>query len=65
MPRSFLIKRIEGKMVTGYFPWQDETLMKGCCLQYEMEDDDNRETKDGKEDLLPGKGNFVYLYDTF
>uniref|UniRef100_A0A7M5V104 C2H2-type domain-containing protein n=2 Tax=Clytia hemisphaerica TaxID=252671 RepID=A0A7M5V104_9CNID len=54
MPRSFLIKRIEEKMVTGYFPWQDETLMEGCCLKYEMEDEMDRAAFDGKGDSHSG-----------
>ena len=35
MPRSFLIKRVE-KVSTGYFPWNDETLVQGCCSEYRL-----------------------------
>ena len=35
MPRSFLIKRVE-KVCTGYFPWNDETLVQGCCSEYRL-----------------------------
>eukprot|EP00111_Clytia_hemisphaerica_P020642 TCONS_00060849-protein len=59
MPRSFLIKRIEEKMVTGYFPWQDETLMEGCCLKYEMEDGMDRATFDGKRDSHTGSDSGI------
>ena len=38
MPRSFLIKKVE-KVVTGFFPWNPDTLVEGCCLQYQTADE--------------------------
>ena len=35
MPRSFLIKRME-KVSTGYFPWNEKTLVQGCCSEYRL-----------------------------
>lgn len=37
MPKSFLIKRAH-KVNTGFFPWNRETLVPGCCLEYEEEE---------------------------
>ena len=38
MPKSFLIKRAH-KVNTGFFPWNIDTLVPGCCLEYEEEED--------------------------
>ena len=45
MPKSFLIKRAH-KVNTGFFPWNIDTLVPGCCLEYEEEEDNH---SDGKQ----------------
>lgn len=74
MPRSFLIKRVE-KVSTGYFPWNDKTLVQGCCSEYRLgstateelfnrsEDYDDVvdiESEDGIFTENEGKNNFVF-----
>lgn len=35
MPRSFLINKTK-RVRTGFFPWNEETLVQGCCSEYRL-----------------------------
>lgn len=63
MPRSFLIKKVE-KVVTGFFPWNPDTLAEGCCLQYQTADEIDCNTDVEFSGSEEGKLFFIIVFRT-